>query len=81
MKLTGRFKYLGIENGETKDGKKYTRLGILQGLNSEVLYPNEEVLRKVEKLPPMTEIEASLSITIKADKTAYVAIDDITVVK
>ncbi len=77
MQLTGRFKYLGIEKGTSREGKSFTRLGLLQGLKSEILFPNDETLSKVEKLQPMTDVNCLLSINVKDDKTAYVSIQDI----
>jgi hypothetical protein len=81
MKLMGNFKYLGIEKGTTREGKEFTRMGLLQGLKSEILFPNEEILKKVEGLKPMTEVTCSLSINVRDDKTAYVAIEDLFPVK
>lgn len=77
MELTGRFKFLGTEKGKTREGKEFTRLGLLQGLNSEVMYVNDDIITKVEKLSVMTEVNCLLQINVRDDRTAYVGIKDI----
>jgi hypothetical protein len=77
MQLQGRFKYLGIEKGETREGKPYARMGILQGLRSEIMYPSDDILVKVSKIPVMSDVECLLNINVRDDKTAYIAILDI----
>ncbi|WP_313165826.1 hypothetical protein [Sedimentibacter sp.] len=77
MDLSGKFKFLGTESGVSNAGKPYVRLGILQGLKSEVLYPADDIIEKVKNIQPMTDIICNLSINIKDDKTAYVGIKDI----
>ena len=81
MDLSGKFKYLGTETGETRDGKKFVRMGILQGLKSEILFPADDILEKVKNIAPMTDIICNLSVNVRDDKTAYVGIKDIIIAK
>lgn len=81
MILQGRFKFLGLQNGVTRDGKPYVIMGILQGFDSEKLYPDEEVIAKVRNIPPMSDIDCVLRINVSADKKAYINIDDVSLVK
>jgi hypothetical protein len=47
MKLMGNLKYLGIEKATTRDGKEFTRMVLLYGLKLEILFPNEEILKRL----------------------------------
>lgn len=78
MKLNGKFKFLGIESNPSRDGSKiYTKLGLLQGLNSEIIYPNEEIIRMCKDIPTMSDVDCLLDIVFKPDKTTYVNIVEI----
>ncbi len=77
MELVGNFKFLGIEKGTSRDGKEYTRLGILQGLNSEIMFVADDIATKASKFPALSDVVCHLSINVKDDRTAYVNLKDI----
>lgn len=76
MKVTAELMFLGIEEGTTRDGKPYTRAGLLQGFDSEVIYLNDENRKQVEGIKPMTPVKCFLNIQIGKERT-YVNLIDI----
>ena len=75
MKVSAEMMYLGTESGTTRDGKTYVRAGLLQGLNSEVIYLNEENQKQVASIKPMTPVICTLNISI--GERTYVNLLDI----
>lgn len=75
MKVSAEMMYLGTESGTTRDGKTYVRAGLLQGLNSEVIYLNEENQKQVAAIKPMTPVICTLNISI--GERTYVNLLDI----
>ena len=62
MKLHGDFLFLGIESSSPQSEKKWTRVGLTQGMTSHIFYvSNDELLSKIEKL------ELKLGQNIKAE--------------
>lgn len=76
MKVTAELLFLGVEEGMTRDGKAYTRAGLLQGFDSEVIYLSDENRKQVEGIKPMTQVKCFLNIQIGKERT-YVNLIDI----
>lgn len=64
MKVNAKMKYLGYEEGTTRDGKKYQRCGLLQGFKAETVYLNDTTFSQVKQLKPMTDVVCELDISI-----------------
>lgn len=80
MKLKGKMKFLGAEQGVSQQsGKPYYYLGLLQGMESERVYINEDLYRKVSSFQPFCDVDCELNIRI-GDKT-FVSLDSIQVIK
>lgn len=69
MKVSSEMMYLGYEDGQTQNGKSYTRVGLLQGFDSEQVYINDEVRNQVLSLKPMTPVVCELNIRIGSERT------------
>jgi hypothetical protein len=80
MKVKAEFLYLGMESGTTRDNKQWTAIGLLQGLDSEKMYVQDEILKKVQVIQPMSKVIAELRINVNKDKT-YINLDDIAPLK
>ena len=76
MKCNALMQYIGTETGTTRDGKTYTRIGLLQGLDSEKVYISDEMLEKVKGMKPFTPVDCTLNIQFNGDRT-YVNLLDI----
>lgn len=64
MKVNAKMKYLGYEEGTTRDGKPYQRCGLLQGFKAETIYLNNDTFAQVKQLKPMTDVDCELDISI-----------------
>lgn len=64
MKVSAEMMFIGIEEGKTKNDKPYVRAGFLQGINSEIIYLNDEMKFLVKDIKPMTPVRCSLDIQI-----------------
>lgn len=69
MKVSANMIYLGYEDGVTQAGKAFTRVGLLQGFDSEQVYVNEEIKKQVEGIKPMTSVTCDLNIRIGQERT------------
>lgn len=80
MKVSARMKFLGAERGTAQQsGKPYFYVGLLQDMDSERVYVNEEMFHKVSSYKPFCDVDCKLNIQIGA-KT-FVNLDDIQLVK
>ena len=64
MKVSAEMTFLGTEEGRTKDNKTYVRAGFLQGINSEIIYLNDDAKPLVKDIKPMTPVRCTLNIQI-----------------
>lgn len=77
MILTGRFRYVGGQCNQTKDGKDYYMISLLQGLDSSRIYVDEKMyLDIIGKYPDFSEVECDLRIDI-SPKGTYIHLDSI----
>lgn len=80
MKVTARMKILGAEKGvSAQTGKPYFYVGLLQGMDSERVYVNEEIYNQCLGFNPFSDVDCNLNIQIGA-KT-YVNLDSIQLVQ
>lgn len=69
MKVFSEMIFLGWESGKTQAGKDYTRIGLLQGFDSEQIYINDEMLQQVRQIKPMSPVTCELNIRIGQERT------------
>lgn len=76
MILTGMFRYVGGQCNQTKDGKSYYQVGLVQGLDSSKIYVDEKMYSGLDKFPEFSEVECDLRIDI-TPKGTYVHLEGI----
>lgn len=77
MILTGRFRYVGGQCNQSKDGKSYYQVSLLQGLDSSKVYVDEKMyMDMINKFPEFSEVECDLRIDI-TPKGTYVHLEGI----
>lgn len=65
MEVSAKMKFLGVEKGTSRStGKPYYRVGLLQGLESEQIYINEELFKQMSDFKPFSNVECCLNIHI-----------------
>ena len=80
MKVSARMKYIGAEQGTSKDGKTYFVLGLLQGMESERIYINKEIYDLTANFKQFSDVDCVLNIQIGQTRT-FVNLDSIQLVK
>lgn len=79
MKLKGFFMFLGMESSPEGSEKIWHRIGLTQGLHSQIFYVGDDVVwEKIKKLGLKTgqQVSAEISISESKGKT-YFSISDI----
>lgn len=76
MKLKGEFKFVGSEKGQSREGKPYYVLSVLQGLDSSRIYVNEEMFQDVQGFKPFSNVVCELTINM-TQKGTFVNCNDI----
>lgn len=76
MKLKGEFKFVGSDKGQSREGKPYYVLSVLQGLDSSRIYVNEEMFKSVQGFKPFSNVVCELTINM-TQKGTFVNCDDI----
>ncbi len=76
MQVKGTFIFMGTEKTTSRDGKNdYYKIGLIQGLDSEVFYVDKPVFDKYSNIPVATPITADINIVRKEGKTYLGLID------
>ncbi len=76
MKLKGNFKFVGSDKGQTREGKPYYVLSVLQGLDSSRIYVDEETFKNVQGFEPFSDVCCELTINM-TQKGTFVNCNDI----
>lgn len=77
MILSGRFRYVGGQCHQSKDGKDYYMVSLLQGLDSSKIYVDEQMYLDIYgKIPEFSEVDCDLRIDI-TPKGTYVHLEEI----
>ena len=76
MRLQGEFKFVGSEKGQSREGKPYYVLSVLQGLDSSRIYVNEEIFQDVQGFKPFSDVGCELTINM-TQKGTFVNCNDI----
>ncbi|MDF2943571.1 MAG: hypothetical protein K0S01_2429 [Herbinix sp.] len=72
MKVNGLFVFMGAERSMSRDGKEeYLKIGLMQGLSSQVFYPDKVMFAKLENVPVATTVAVELTIKTVKEKTYY----------
>lgn len=76
MKFYGQAKFMGSDNGITKnEGKKYFKVGFMQGLESQIVYVDEDTYGKYQNIPAGADIDIIVNVQCRGDKTYFSIID------
>ena len=79
MTLSGFFTFLGVEKSAPDAARSWTRVGLVQGLESRIFYLSDDSLAsKIEKLglKASQQVEATISIKDSKGRT-YFSLEDI----
>ena len=79
MKVSGLMKFIGVEEGLSREGKRYFIIGLLQGMESIKIYVSEELCSLVAGYTPFCDVECELNIQI--GQRTYINMDSIRQVK
>lgn len=80
MKVNARMKYIGAEQGTSREGKTYFVVGLLQGMDSERVYVNREIYDLAAGFSPFSDVDCVLNIQIGQSRT-FVNLESIRQVK
>lgn len=69
MKVSARMKIIGAEKGTSREGKPYFVIGLLQGMDAERIYANEEIYKVASGFKPFSDVDCNLSIQIGPQRT------------
>lgn len=75
MVVTAQFRFIGAESKISKNGNMYYVMGLLQGMDSEQLFIQQEQYNQVKDFKEFDNVECSLNINIRPDKTNVSLID------
>lgn len=75
MKVSGLMKFIGTEEGLSREGKRYFMIGLLQGMESIKIYVSEELCSLVAGYTPFCDVECELNIQI--GQRTYINMDSI----
>ena len=75
MKVSGLMKFIGTEEGLSREGKRYFVIGLLQGMESVRIYVNEDLYIQAGSFTPFCDVECELNIQI--GQRTYINMDSI----
>lgn len=80
MKVSARMKFIGAEQGTSRDGKTYFVVGLLQGMESERVYVSKEIYDLTFGFEQFSDVDCIMNIQIGQQRT-FVNLDSIQLVK
>lgn len=76
MKLSGDFKFVATEKSESKGGKPYYVMSVLQGMDTTRIFINEKMYTDVCSYPAFCDVRCELSISMTPRGT-FVSCDEV----